>query len=157
MKAGEFVFLCEERALAELGAPPPELTRKLMWTTLQYRYPNPAIHFELQPQPSRGVVELGLHFESDPEVNDLAAATIAAAAGEIIPVLGPDWELEVWTASWRRLHRTFRFEALTARLSEEVGEALAAALRNLSPIIRESGFVHLQPQPVAAPRRARRR
>src|SRR5258708_15911635 len=99
-----------------------------MWTILQLHFGNPAVHFELQPQPSRGRVELGLHFEGRPEANDAAAAFVAQRAPELIPRLGPRWELEAWTASWRRLHRTFPFEVLDARRAPDGRRELTEAL-----------------------------
>jgi hypothetical protein len=78
LKAREFVFACEDRAMRDLpaGLPPPE--RKVMWTILQLHFGDPNVHFELQPQPSRGLVELGLHFEGPVEANDAWAERIAA-------------------------------------------------------------------------------
>lgn len=135
LKAREFVFLAEELAMAALPGEHPRPERKVMWTTLQLHYGNPAVHFELQPQVHRGLVELGLHFEGTPEANDAWAARLAARAGELMAALGHEWELEAWTASWRRLHRTFAFETLTHDLAQEVAEELTKAVRVLTPII----------------------
>ena len=121
-----------------MGALPgefPRPERKVMWTTLQLHFGDPAVHFELQPQPSRGIVELGLHFEGAAEANDVWAARIGANANAIAAALGPEWELEVWTASWRRLHRTWRFTDLTAGLADEVGAEFAKALAVLEPLV----------------------
>jgi hypothetical protein len=52
--------------------------------------------------------------------------------------LGDEWELEEWTASWRRLHRVFRFERLNADLGEHVADELVKALTVLAPFVRES-------------------
>lgn len=71
-----------------------------MWTILQLHFGDPDVHFELQPQPSRGIVELGLHFEGTPEANNLWAAYIASRAGDLIGPWGTIGELEAWTASW---------------------------------------------------------
>ena len=116
----------------------PRPERKVMWTILQLHYGNPAIHFELQPQVSRSTVELGLHFEAAPEVNDAWAELVAARADELLPALGASWELEAWTASWRRLHRTYSFERLTRALADEVAADLARALELLGPMIQGS-------------------
>ena len=124
--------------MAALGADCPRPERKVMWTILQLHYGNPAVHFELQPQVSRSTVELGLHFEAAPEVNDAWAAHIASRAAELLPALGLEWELEAWTASWRRLHRTYRFERLTRALADEVSADLARALQLLGPILQGS-------------------
>ena len=147
LKAREFVFYCEDQALAALpdGFPRPE--RRVMWTILQLHYGNPQIHFELQPHVARGIVELGLHFEGPPEVNDAWAARVASHARELSAALGPEWELEEWTASWRRLHRTWRFTTLTADLAREVAEQLGRALVTLQPLITDGRIMPSHPDP----------
>ncbi len=133
LKAREFVFLCEDLAMASLGEDFPRPLRKVEWTTLQLSFGNPQAHFELQPHVARGIVELGLHFEGPVEFNDACAARIAADAHQVMAALGPAWELEVWTQSWRRIHRVFHFEALTSELGHAVAAEFARALRVLHP------------------------
>lgn len=99
-------------------------------------YDDPKIHFELQPQSARRIIELGLHFESTADVNDAWAAALARRATELIAQLGPEWELEAWTQSWRRLHRTIPFEALTASLAREVASSFARLVLVLGPIVQ---------------------
>ena len=124
-----------------------------MWTILQLHYGNPAVHFELQPQVSRSTVELGLHFEAAPEVNDAWATLIAAHADQLLPALGSDWELEAWTSSWRRLHRTYSFERWTRSLAGEVAADLALAMELLGPIVQQSPLNSVSiPAPPAAAR-----
>ncbi|HEY4670091.1 MAG TPA: hypothetical protein VIH05_09980 [Tepidiformaceae bacterium] len=137
LKAREFLFYTEDLALAGLPAEFPRPERRVMWTILQMHYGDPNVHFELQPHVGRGLVELGLHFEGPVELNDAWAALIASRAAEVMAGLGPEWELEEWTASWRRLHRTWRFERLTPALGREVGESLCSALRVLQPLVME--------------------
>ncbi|MCC7365855.1 MAG: hypothetical protein IT303_15930 [Dehalococcoidia bacterium] len=137
LKAREFLFFAEDHAMASLPPTFPRPERRVMWTILQLHWGNPAVHFELQPQPSRRVVELGLHFEGPVEANDAWAAHIGAHAADVLCALGPRWELEEWTASWRRLHRTYTFETLTRDLGREVGEELARALTALHPLIEQ--------------------
>jgi len=139
LKAREFLFYTEDQAMAALPADFPRPERRVMWTILQLHFGDPNVHFELQPQVSRGLVELGLHFEGPVEENDRWADHIAANAGDVLCELGPLWELEVWTPSWRRLHRTFRFERLTAELGREVAAEFAKALQCLQPLIEDSG------------------
>jgi hypothetical protein len=140
LKAREFLFMCEDVGLAALpeGFPLPQ--RKVMWTVLQFHYGGPAVHFELQPQIARGIVELGLHFEGIAEENEVRAFAVAQRAGEIAGALGPGWEMEEWTASWRRLHRTFPIERLTAEFAREVGAQVAMMLQTLHPVVAELGF-----------------
>jgi len=153
LKAREFVFFCEELALASLPPELPRPERKVMWTILQLHYGNPAVHFELQPHVGRGVVELGLHMEGPVEWNDAWAALLSGQADELASALGDEWELEEWTASWRRLHRTFRFEKLTSTLAEEVAGELARALTTLHPLVANSALSAVLPPESKAPAR----
>jgi hypothetical protein len=137
LKAREFLFATEDRAMAHLGSIVPQPERKVMWTILQLHYGDPNVHFEIQPQVSRGQVELGLHFEGLPEKNEEWAQRIADLAAPIAGTLGPEWELEEWTASWRRLHRVFPFSKLTSTLASEVAEQYALLITTLHPVVRE--------------------
>ena len=135
LKAQEFVFACEEAAMRGLPADLPRPQRKVMWTTLQLHFGDPNVHFELQPRVSHGMIELGLHFEGPLEANDIWAERLASRAASLAPELGPEWELEAWTASWRRLHRIWRTSNLTEGLAREVGEELGRVMRVLGPVI----------------------
>ena len=135
LKAREWVFACEDLAMAALPAAFPRPQRHVEWTMLQLHYGDPKVHFELQPMVARGRAELGLHFEGTVEANDLWAAHIACHSDEVVAGLGSEWELEEWTASWRRLHRVFPFEKLTTSLSREVGAELHRALITLQPLV----------------------
>lgn len=148
LKAREFIFYTEDLAMAALpdGFPRPE--RKVMWTILQLHWGEPAAHIELQPQMSRRVVELGLHFEGPADWNDQLARRIADHGPELMAALGEGWELEEWTASWRRLHRTYPFEHLDTTLGREVAGGLTRAIQVLRP------FALAESPPPAAPARS---
>lgn len=136
LKAREFVFFCEDYVLSHLPPGMPEPERRVMWTILQFHFGDPDVHFELQPQMGRGVVEMGLHFEGTPVANEAWVEAIGARAGHLLAELGPAWELEEWTASWRRLHRPYRFEKLTGALGREVGDELLKGMAVLAPVVR---------------------
>ncbi|MCA9824004.1 MAG: hypothetical protein KC482_10950 [Dehalococcoidia bacterium] len=147
LKAREFLFACEDRAMAQLPSSVPQPERKVMWTILQLHYGDPFVHFEIQPQVSRGQVELGLHFEGVLDKNEEWAQRIANLAAPIAGTLGPAWELEEWTASWRRLHRVFHFDRLTSVLASEVAEQYALLIGTLHPVVREGLEVIGQSKP----------
>jgi hypothetical protein len=156
LQTREFVFYCEDLALAELGSAFPTPQRRVMWTILQLHYGNPNAHFEVQPHMARGQVELGLHFEGPVEFNDQCAAALAGRAVELMCELGEGWDLEEWTPSWRRLHRVFHFEKLTTDLGREVGGELAKVMRLLQPFAAECADGYIAPVRVAHAARTRR-
>ena len=137
LKVREFAFFCEDQALAGLPEGFPPLQRKVMWTILQLNYGEPQNHFEINTSAGRRQIELGLHFEGAVEQNDTWAFRLSERACELMAALGPGWELEEWTASWRRLHRVFKFTKLTADLGREVGAELGKAIQVLGPILLE--------------------
>jgi hypothetical protein len=148
LKVREFLFYTEDLALASLPEDFPRPERKVMWTILQFHWGEPAAHIELQPQMSRRVVELGLHFEGPVEWNDSLALRVAEHSAKLMASLGDGWELEEWTASWRRLHRTYPFDALSTTLGREVADGLARAIQVLRP------FAMAETPPPPPPRRA---
>ncbi len=137
LKAREFVFFCEDQILTQLPPAMPQPERRVRWTMLQMHFGNQHVHFELQPQMGRGVVEAGLHFEGPVEANDAWVELLAANAADVLGELGPVWELEEWTSTWRRLHRPFPFERLTVELANEVSGEVARAMTVLHPLIEE--------------------
>lgn len=140
LKAKDFLFATEEAAIAALeGPPPPE--RRVMWTILQYHFGEPWIHYELQPQVGRRRVEVGLHFESAAEQSERAAHHLAQEASWLLPSLGNEWELEEWTGSWRRLHRTIPFEVLNADTVTETADAFARLIDLTAPVLEAGGFL----------------
>ncbi|MGE5596569.1 MAG: hypothetical protein ACM3S1_11110 [Hyphomicrobiales bacterium] len=157
LKAREFVFFVEDVAMAALPEQVSRPERRVMWTILQLHFGDPNVHFEVQPHMGRRLIELGLHFEGPAETNDQWMSHVGGHAEHILCELGPTWELEEWTASWRRLHRPYAFERLTAALGREVGEELAKAIGVLGPIIESAGIVAPPPAPRAPARRERRR
>ena len=147
LKAREFLFLCEDQALPLVPSRLRPTGRSVMWTILQLHYGDPKIHYELQPMPSRNQVELGLHFEATVERNDAWASQIAHYAAPLQAELGSSWELEIWTASWRRLHRVYHAETLTATLATEVAGDFARLISATADLVRD-GLV--QPSPRAS-------
>lgn len=162
LKAREFLFACEEFALAGFDCNSAGLQRRVMWTILQYYAHAPWLHLELQPQLSRGVVEVGLHFEGSMEANEAAALALVQRPGTLLARLGDAWEFEVWTPTWRRFHRPFPFERLTPALAREVASEFRALLEagaELLPQLERAGQPFLKPQVALRrpPRGARRR
>lgn len=133
MQAREWLFYTEDLALAALHESVQRPQRRVMWTILQFYWDNPHCHFELQPQPSRGLVEVGLHFEGSLEQNEAWAARLARHGPEVQAAMGEPWELEEWTSTWRRYHRVYRFEHLTGQLGRDVAAEWSKLITLLWP------------------------
>ena len=144
LKAREFLFFCEDQALAKVPSTLRPTGRTVMWTILQLHYGDPKVHYELQPMPSRSQIELGLHFEATVERNDAWALLIARHADQLRAGLGDAWELEVWTPTWRRLHRVYEAGTLTASLASSVGSDLATLISMTGALVRD-GIDELPP------------
>ena len=50
--------------------------------------------------------------------------------------LGPEWELEDWTASWSRLHTTLPLATLTEPLADDVAAATCHLIHGTQPLLR---------------------
>ncbi len=134
-------FLEEVRdgALAALPASLGTPHSRVVFTSLQLHFGDPRLHYEVWPVRKTGRIELGLHLEGPQEWSRALAMRLAAHADELRAALGPAYELEDWTASWCRLHRTLPLRRLDAALAAEAGEALAALIVAAEPLIRRLG------------------
>jgi hypothetical protein len=93
------------------------------------------MHYEIWVQRKTQRLEIGLHFEGDRERSYAAAALLADHMPAVIDAIGPDYELEEWTPSWTRLHRSFAAPSLTPDLAAEAAEHAAALIEGMEPII----------------------
>ena len=82
---------------------------------------------------------------------------LAAHADELRAALGPAYELEDWTASWCRLHRTLPLRRLDETLADEVGASLAALIVAAEPLLRRLGPAPAPESAAAAGRAWKRR
>ena len=125
-----------------LGKRLPKSLRDHQWrvrfSLLQVYFESPAVHYEVWVQRKTGRIEIGLHFEGEPEENYRWAAALASRSLEIQSQLGPAVELEEWTRSWTRLHETRELGgALTVELAGEIARRLAEFIEVLEPIVAE--------------------
>jgi hypothetical protein len=109
---------------------------------LQLHYGNPRVHYELWLQTKTGRVELGLHFEDERSLNERWSALLAPHAWELQEALGPELDLEEWTASWMRLHLTVPNEPLTADFAADLATRFGALIAGTADIIRRRMPIH---------------
>lgn len=108
-----------------------------MASLVKYHYGDRRVHFEVWVESKRGIVEVGLHFESDADRNAQYLAALSRCFEEIAAALGPDVEPEQWTESWTRVHTTLPLQALEEPFALEVAERMAAFIRTLQPMVSE--------------------
>jgi hypothetical protein len=113
---------------------------------LQIHYGNPRVHYELWLQSRSGRVEIGLHFEDEPERNQRWCARFAGRVLELLEALGPTVELEEWTASWARLHLTVPLRPLDEVFAKELAAHFGRLIAATADTLREG----LLPEPPAA-------
>ena len=137
MRFHEFLLRVRELAEARLPADAPQLQGRLRLSLLQLYRDDPRLHYEVWVQGKTGRIEVGLHFEGERETNRRWAEALGRRVLELQAQLGPGVELEEWTPSWTRLHRTVPLRKLDDDLAAEVADLLARFMRVMDPILAE--------------------
>jgi hypothetical protein len=135
LRIRDFLALVHDGVVAALGPKLDGLDSRQRFGYLQYYRGSPDIHYEVWAQRKTNRVEIGLHFEGERESNYEAAELLAMRAPDVQARIGPEYELEEWTQSWTRLHRSFAAETLTPELAAESAERVVALVRGMEPII----------------------
>jgi len=136
MRVAEFLTLVDERAMAMLPAGVRSgATSRVRSVWLWVHYNDPRVHFEVWLARKTGRIEIGLHFEGPREFSYRWAEQMAPHMPEIQARLGPQVELEEWTASWARVHQTVPYDPLSEALADEVARRFAETITVLQPIV----------------------
>lgn len=136
MRVAEFLPLVNERALALLPADLRDgCTSRISSVWLWLHYHHPKVHYEVWLARKTGRIEIGLHFEGPRDFSYRWAELVAPYMPEIQARLGPQVELEEWTASWARVHQTLPYDPLSKGLADEVARRLAETITVLQPIV----------------------
>jgi len=136
MRVGDFLTLVNEQAMSLLpdglraGA-----TSRISSSWLWVHYHHPKVHHEVWLARKTGRIEIGLHFEGPRDFSYRWAEVMAPHMAEIQARLGPQMELEEWTASWARVHQTLPYDPLSEPLAEEVAARFAEMIAVLQPIV----------------------
>jgi len=143
MRVRDFMALLHGRTLELL---PDDLregcTARVRFVWFQIHFHTPKVHYEIWLTRKTERIEIGLHFEGPREFSYRWAELVAEHMEEIQANLGPEFELEEWTASWARLHTTVSYDPPTEALAEELAQCLARLISVCQPIIeRERGNV----------------
>jgi hypothetical protein len=97
----------------------------------QWYFDDPRLHFEAWWHANTGRIELGLHLEATPAINERLAAGLARQLLLIKARLGERLDLEPWDRGWVRLYETHPvavFDAERVRLTATRMAELIAVL-----------------------------
>ena len=136
MLVAEFMDILYRRTLELL---PEELRSECnprvrsVW--FQVHFHSPKVHYEVWLARKIERIEVGLHFEGPHEFSYLWAELISERMAEIQAQLGPEYDLEEWTASWCRLHETLPYDPLSDVLADEVASRFSRLITVCEPIV----------------------
>jgi len=129
---------------------PPSL-RKFKTSTrawlCQLYYADPRLHYEVwNLGERRGLLEIGLHFESkESATNSALLAGFLRHTVEIKATLGSQWEAEQWDKGWTKVYETVPYEPFSTESLDTISRRLAKAMRVLTPILDDLSrrlFIH---------------
>ena len=136
MKPREFLELLPDLVRQQL---PPELEDfDVMGPTgslVKLHYQHPTVHYEVWLRRRLKQVELGLHFEGDPDSNHRSIELLSLQSGAIRESLGPGVEVAPWDRGWTRVHETLPWEPLEDDFLIEVSLKLSSMIRTLEPLL----------------------
>jgi hypothetical protein len=107
---------------------------------LKIDYGNDRIHYEVWTDGARSRVEIGLHFEDGPASTAAYLAFFDARIVEIKHQLGPQVELERWTASWGHLFESVPLGRLDRGFVKSVSGRMVAHIATLQPLVEEAAI-----------------
>jgi hypothetical protein len=136
----DFLALVLDGVAGRIGAGLDGFEWRQRFGSLQFFRGSPEVHYEVWAQRKTARLEIGLHFEGEQRDNYEAAELLAMRAPDVQAAIGPEYELEEWTASWTRLHRSFAAPSLTPELADDAAERVVALMRGLEPIVEEMGL-----------------
>jgi len=140
LRVRDFLALVHEGVAARLGPGLDGLESRQRFGFVQYYRGSPDVHYEVWAQRKTGRLEVGLHFEGERDRNYAAAEALSVRAPDIHARVGRGFELEEWTRSWTRLHRSSDAPALTPELAEDAADQVCMLIRGMEPIIDQMGL-----------------
>jgi hypothetical protein len=137
LRITDFLALVDDAVRARLGRSYRRWQTRQRFGYVQYWHGEHWVHYEAWVQRKTSRLEIGLHFEGDRERSYAAASELALRAEEVAAAIGPEYELEEWTPSWTRLHRSFPTPALTPELAGMAAERLVNLMEGMEPLLHK--------------------
>ena len=139
MKSAEFMRALPNAVRAKLPKPLQAFKTNLRSWLVQFYYANAQLHYEVVTHGERrGVLEIGLHFESrTPDENARLLNGFMQHLFEIKAELGDHVEAEMWDKGWTKVYETIPLETLNDDYLNRVAERLARMMSVLQPILEQ--------------------
>jgi hypothetical protein len=103
----------------------------------QWFFDDPRLHFEAWWHANTGRLELGLHLEGDPAMNERIGAGLARQLLMIKARLGQQLDLEPWDRGWVRLYETSAVEVFDAARVKQTAARIAELIAVIWPICQD--------------------
>jgi hypothetical protein len=103
----------------------------------QWFFDDPRLHFEAWWHANNGRLELGLHLEAEPAINDRIANGLAGQLLMIKARLGQQLDLEPWDRGWVRLYETYAIEVFDAAQIKRTASRMAELISVIWPMCQE--------------------
>ena len=102
----------------------------------KFYYARATIHYEVAVQKRHETVEVGLHFEGEPESNFRHLEMLQSLSEDIRSSFGDGIEIEEWVRGWTRAYELLPLEPLTDGFLIEVSFKVSGMIRALEPLLR---------------------
>ena len=139
MKSADFMRVLPNAVRAQLPKPLQAFKTNLRSWLVQFYYANAQLHYEVVTHGERrGVLEIGLHFESrTPDENARLLNGFMQHLFEIKAELGDHVEAEMWDKGWTKVYETIPLETMNDDYLNRVAERLARMMIVLQPILEK--------------------
>jgi hypothetical protein len=106
-----------------------QVNHRVRSSQAQWFYDDPRLHFEAWWHANTGRLELGLHLEGPPQLNQRIAGVLSRQMLMIQARLGGRLDLEPWDKGWVRLYETYPVEVFdqdrVAMTASRIAELIA--------------------------------
>jgi hypothetical protein len=113
------------------------LSHRVRSSQAQWYFDDPRLHFEAWWHPNTGRLELGLHLEAEPALNERIAGGLARQLLLIKARLGQQLDLEPWDRGWVRLYETYPVEVFDAARIQSTAERMAELIAVIWPMCQD--------------------
>ena len=125
------------RVVAALPDRLKDVSHRLRSSQAQWFFDDPRLHFEAWWHANSGRLELGLHLEATPAINERIGAGLARQLLLIKARLGRQLDLEPWDRGWVRLYETHPVEIFDAARVKLTAARMAELIGVIWPMCQE--------------------